>query len=158
METKEDIIKDLLYKLMRIINKRSRIETLRIRFDDDLELTPREIHTIEAIGKAENINVKELGDRFGVTKSAASQSVSKLERRGLVFKEPAAHSNKELRVRLTDSGWSAFHAHERHHEKHMADLVAKLETFSLSQIATTSVLLETIEDVMDSRLKHFPKQ
>ena len=157
METKEDIIKDLLRKLARIIGMRSRMEALRIKYDD-LTLSPREIHTIEAIGKHKNINVKGLGDRFGVTKSAASQSVAKLERRGLVVKEPAAHSNKELRLSLTDSGWRAFHAHERHHQKHMADLVAKLETFSLSQIATTSVLLETIEDVMDSRLELFLKE
>ena len=158
METKEDLIRALVYKLARIINKRSRIEALRIRFDDGAEFTPREIHTIEAIGKHENINVKELGDRFGVTKSAASQLVSKLERRGFVVKKHAAHSNKELRLSLTDSGWRAFHAHKRHHKMHMADMVAKLETFSLSQIATTSVLLETIEDVMDSRLDHFLKQ
>ena len=157
METKEDIIKDLLRKLSRIIDTRSRMEALRIKYDD-VALSPREIHTIETIGKHENINVKELGDRFRVTKSAASQLVAKLERKGLVFKEPAAHSNKELHVRLTDSGWRTFHAHERLHNEHMADMVAKLETFSLSQIATTSVLLEIIENVMLSRLDYFSKQ
>ena len=158
METKEDMIKDLLRKLMQIVNKRTRIEALRIRFDDGVEATPKEIHAIEVIGGHENINVKELGDHFGFSKSAASQLVSRLEKKGFVGKEQSAHSQKELRLFLTDLGWKAFHAHERFHQEHMAQLVTRLEAFSLSQLATTSVLLEVIENAMDDRLNQLSPQ
>jgi DNA-binding MarR family transcriptional regulator len=152
METKEELIAAMTRKLLRIINKHARIEELRIRFDEGVELTPKEIHTIQAVGEQKQINISDLATYFGVTKSAASQIVAKLAEKGFVDKRPAAHSNKEIQLSLTDMGWRAFSAHERIHGKHMADLVSRLNTFSLSQIATTTVLLEVIEAVIDDRL------
>lgn len=158
METKEDLIAAMTRKLLRIINKHARIEELRIRFDEGVELTPKEIHTIQAIGEQKQINVTDLAAYFGVTKSAASQIVAKLAEKGFVEKRHAAHSNKELQLSLTDLGWRAFHAHERFHGKHMADLVNRLSAFSLSQIATTSVLLEVIESVLEDRLSQISQE
>ena len=152
METKQDLIKTISWKLLRVLNKHSHIEELPIRFDEDLEATPREIHTIQAIGEHEQINITGVAAHFGVTKGAASQMIAKLEDRGFLQKERVDHSNKELRLSLTKLGWRAFHAHERFHEKHMADLVDRLSAFSLSQIATITVLLDIIESVVDERL------
>lgn len=152
METKEEFITAMSRKLLRILNKHARLEELRIRFDEGVEVTPKEIHTIQAIGEHKQINVTDLAAYFGVTKSAASQIVAKLTDKGFVEKRQAAHSNKELQLCLTELGWRAFHAHERFHGKHMADLVNRLSAFSLSQIATTSVLLEVIESVLEDRL------
>ena len=151
METKEDIIKDISQKLLRIINKHSRIEELPVHFGEGVEATPREIHTIQAIGEHKPINVTDLGSFFGVTKSAASQIVSKLAEKGFVEKGYTSYSNKELELSLTELGWRAFHAHERIHGKHMADILDHLCAFSLEQIATTSVLLDVIENVLDER-------
>ena len=153
METKEDLIKDISRKLLRIINKHSRIEELPIVFDEGVEATPREIHTIQAIGDNKQINITDVGAYFGVTKSAASQIITKLTEKGFVEKEYAVNSNKEGQLSLTQLGWQAYHAHERIHGKHMDDLIARLGAFSLSQIATTSVLLDVIESVVDERLK-----
>jgi DNA-binding MarR family transcriptional regulator len=152
METKEDFIKVMSRKLFRILNKHSRLEALPARFDEGVEVTHRELHAIQAIGENKRINITDLGACFGVTKSAASQMVSKLVKKGLVEKESSAHSNKELQLSLTDLGWRAFHFHERFHGDHMANLVDRLGAFSLSQIATTSVLLDVLESVVDERL------
>ncbi|WP_449245049.1 MarR family winged helix-turn-helix transcriptional regulator [Desulfobacca acetoxidans] len=152
METKEGFIAAMRQKLMRILNRQAQIEEIRIRFDEGVKLTPKEIHTIQAIGEPKQINLTDLAVHFGVTKSAASQIVAKLAEKGFVRKRHAAHSNKELDLSLTELGWRAFHAHERFHGKHMADLVNRLSAFSLAQIATTSVLLDVIESVLEERL------
>ena len=152
METKEDLIGAMSRTLMRIINKHSCLEARPIRFGDDLEVTHREIHAIQAIGEHARINITDLGRHFGVTKSAASQMVAKLAEKGLVEKEPAAHSNKEYQLSLTESGRRAFGVHEEYHGRHMAELAERLEAFSLLQIATASVLLEVIESVVDEHL------
>jgi DNA-binding MarR family transcriptional regulator len=152
METKEDLIREISRKLLRILNKHARIEEHSIRLDEELEMTPKEIHTIQAIGENEQINITEVGAYFGVTKSAASQMIARLSEKGIVEKESAAHSNKELRLFLTELGWRAFNAHEKLHGAHMADLVNRLGAFTLSQAATTAALLEVIESVVDDRL------
>ena len=152
METKEDLIRAISRRLMRILNKHARLEEHSIRFDEGVEMTPREIHTIQAIGEKKNINIIGLAANFGVTKSAASQMVAKLVGKGFVEKGQAAHSNKELQLSLTELGWRAFHAHEGLHGAHMADIVNRLGAFTLAQVATTAALLEVIESVVDDRL------
>lgn len=153
MESKIDLVKSISHQLLRVIKKQGRIEEIPIRLDEGVAVTPTESHIIQAIGENKSINVTELAVYFGVTKSAASQIVAKLAKRGFVEKTMSDHSGKELRLTLTNLGWRAFEAHEKCHGRHMADIVSRLGSFSLSQIATATVLLDVIEEVMDDRLK-----
>jgi DNA-binding MarR family transcriptional regulator len=152
METKEDLIRDLSRRLFRVLNKHARLEALPIRFDEGVTATHREFHAVQAIGENKGINVTDLGAHFGVSKSAASQMAAKLEKKGLVEKGSSPHSNKELQLNLTELGWKAFRLHEKFHGSHMADVIERLGAFSLSQVATTAVLLEVMEGVVDERL------
>lgn len=152
METKDDLIRAISQTLLRIMATHARIEELPVRFDQGVELTPREIHTIQMIGEHGGTNVTDLAARAGVTKSAASQMVGKLVERGFLEKAYADHSNKELRLSLTPLGQRAFSAHERIHGQHLAEVGQRLSCFSLPQIATTSVVLEVIEGVVRERL------
>ncbi len=103
---------------MRIINKHSRIEELPIRTGKNVGLTAREVHCLNVIGQQEGINIKTIGDTLGVTKSAASQMVGKLEKKGFAQKEKAVNNDKEILAYLTDTGWDAFKAHKEFHERH----------------------------------------
>ena len=153
MKTKDKKIENLLLHLRRIMNKHSSLEEQPIRFNEMVVLTPREIHSIQAIGENELINIKELGDYFGVSKSAASQMVAKLVEKGYVRKENPTYNNKELQLTLTDIGRQAFSAHECFHGKHMEDLIKRLNSeFTKTEIARASELLGMIEDIMDKRI------
>ena len=152
METKEELIKNTIRELLRIATMYSRIEELPIPVDGNLEVSTREAHTIQAVGENEPVSVTRIADVFGITKSGASQMVSKLVKRGFLLKKQAAHSNKEFELSLTPLGWRAFKAHEQFHGKDLTDLVDRLSGFSLSQIATLSVLLESLGSVMKHRL------
>lgn len=153
MKTKKNIVKTLLMQLMRIINKRSDIEECPVRFGGDVVFTPREIHSIQAIGEHEQINVKELGDYFGVTKSAASQMVTKLTGRGVVKKVNPADNNKELQLSLTEAGWEAFRAHEHFHARHMKKMTERLTSaFTEEEIEKVSGALHIIEQIIDENI------
>ena len=152
METKTEFIEKTIRELLRVSKLYSRIEELPVPVDENLEVTTREAHTIQAVGQSESVNVTQLADHFGITKSAASQMVSKLANRGFLLKRQAPHSNKEFELALTQLGWKAFDAHERLHGGDMAHLVERLSGFSLSQISTLSVLLESLAGVMEKRL------
>lgn len=158
METKEELIKSTVQQLLRVAKKYSRIEELHIPVDEYGEITTREAHMIQAIGEHAQMNVTGLATYFGITKSAASQMVAKLTKKGFLEKEQAPNSNKELQVSLTQLGREAFHAHEIFHGKDLTDLVSRLSAFSLSQIATISVLLEAVGSVMDERLSRLLKK
>lgn len=152
METKEELIKSTIHQLLRIAKKYARIEGLPIPVDQDTEITTAEAHTIQAVGESDRMRVQDLATHFGISKSAASQMVARLIKKGFVVKNPSLHSNKEFPLSLTDLGWKAFRAHEQLHGRDFDELVNRLSAFSLSQIATISVLLETVGSVMDERL------
>lgn len=158
METKEELIKVTIRRLLRIARMCARVEELPIGVDEGVEVTTAEAHTIQAIGEQERMRVVDVATYFGISKSGASQMVAKLIKKGFLDKKQSPHSNKELQLSLTPLGWRAFDAHERFHGKDMADLMERLGAFSLTQIATISVLLEALGSVMDERLSQQSKE
>jgi DNA-binding MarR family transcriptional regulator len=94
-----------------------------------------EIQTLQAIGRRPGMNLIQLAEMMGVTKGASSQMTSKLVRKGLVRKAASAQSGREIILHLTETGWRAFHEHEKLHESmfaavrahYGADLPAGLE-------------------------------
>lgn len=157
METKEELIKSTIHKLLRVAKKYSRIEGFPIRVNDDAEISTVEAHTIQTVGKGEQVRVLDIATHFGISKSAASQMVAKLIKKGFLDKNQSPLNGKEYPLSLTELGWQAFHAHERFHGKDLAVLLERLSTFSLPQIATVSVLLEAIESIVDERLENYHK-
>lgn len=153
METKEELIRSVVLELLRVANKYSQIEMLPIDVEGGLEITTREVHTIQAIGEREAMSVTDVATHFGVTTSAASQVVTKLAKKGFLEKRQAPRSNKEVHLFLTRAGWRAFRAHECFHGEDMRRLAAHLSVYPLQQIATLWVLLEVFETVMDERLE-----
>jgi DNA-binding MarR family transcriptional regulator len=112
---------------------------------------------VQAVGENRNMSVTQLADHFGITKSGASQMVKRLTKKGFLLKRQAAHSNKEFELSLTLLGRQVFEAHERLHGKDFNTLIDGLASFSISQVATLSVLMEsigtTLENVISQRDK-----
>ncbi len=152
MENTEEFILATIRQFVRVARKYADAENLPIPVEGHGEISTREAHIIEAVGDTPEINITALANRFGVSKSAASQMISKLAQKGFVDKSASPHSNKEYLLTLTELGWRGFAAHEHFHGRDLARLKARLGAFSLSQVATLSVLLEAIDDVMDARL------
>lgn len=152
METKDDLIMATVRQLRGVAAKYARMEEMPIPVGEGITVTTREAHTIEAVGNRKQMSVTDVANAFGITKSAASQMVSKLCDKGFLDKKQAPHSNKEFQLTLTPLGQKAFDAHERFHGQDREALMERLRGFSLSQVATISVLLEAIGDVVDKRL------
>src|SRR6056297_3476791 len=94
----------LLESFFRIVNHFSVIERNPKKYGTDELFHKLEIHTIHAIGENPGINVTELAKWHGITKSAVSQVVKKLEKRGLIYRYNAPDNAKEVLFKLTDKG------------------------------------------------------
>ena len=84
-------------------------------FGTGVPIYRKEIHTLQAIGQHPKINITALAEYMGVTKGAVSQTAAKLIRKGMVRKQYAKGSKKEVILELTDLGWVGFHNHEKFH-------------------------------------------
>jgi DNA-binding MarR family transcriptional regulator len=152
MNAKEETIRHMNSRLMRIINKHVQTESIPISVGDNVRLSPGEIRFIQTIGENEGANVMTLGKRMGITKSAVSQMVGKLGKKGFVVKRPAADNNKETLVFLTPTGNQAYAVHKEFHERHLHNLIDRLGEFSDTQIATAAMILSAVETVVDERM------
>ena len=74
-----------------------------------------EIHVIWLLGTEPDLYGLKLAQKIGVTKSAASQLLSKLEKRGMICSHVASDKLTKRTYSLTEEGWKVFHFHEKIH-------------------------------------------
>lgn len=86
-------------------------------FGVEVTLCRAEIHTIQAIGSCEGINITELADQLCVKKPTISERLNKLNRLKLIKKTRSHINGKIIQLYLTETGWTAYENHEKNHEK-----------------------------------------
>jgi len=111
-------------KLMQILDEvLTKVELLHTPshdFGTGIPIYRKEIHTLQAIGRHPKINITALAEYMGVTKGAVSQTIAKLIKKGMVQKQYAKGSKKEVILELTDLGWVGYHNHEKFHMEMLA--------------------------------------
>ena len=106
-------------------------------------LSPAQMHTIEVIGHHQDMMMKELADRLGVTTGTLTVAVDRLEKLGMVIRRPHEHDRRSWIVALTDDGKAMFEQHNSFHETFTREISHELSDEEL----------ETMSRYMDSILK-----
>lgn len=142
--TPEDIdhIDDLSHKLVELYDKINSWEHSVIKGSG---LSPAQMHTIEVIGHQQDIRMKELAERIGVTTGTLTVAVDKLEKKGLVERKPHHSDRRSWLVALTPKGKAVFTQHDRFHNDFTKDIS---EGMTNKEIATFSTLLGKLLDRM----------
>lgn len=110
-----------------------------------------EVHTIEAIGKNNKINVTELAQYLGVTKGAVSQMVDKLIKKGMVNKKMISDTENEVSLELTEQGNLVFQGHEEYHKELYAEISEKLHFLSYENLEIFLDTLNVLENFLDTK-------
>lgn len=143
---------DLSSRLRRIVHKHLRIQGLSLSLGDGFFLSPSEVHVLQAIGESQGRNVTSLAEVLGVTKSAVSQMLKKLDLKGLIRKAQTGEDERDILVFLSETGEKAFAEHQKFHLKHLSKLRDRLSCFSEEDLAVTSRVLAEIERTVDDRI------
>jgi DNA-binding MarR family transcriptional regulator len=107
--------KELMDKFVRIMSKYGEMERKPRDYGTGDLLFPSEIHTMDVIGDNPGINITELAEKLGVSKSAISQIVNKLERKKFVRRYKEQDNGKEVLLQLMQKGQLAFLGHKKYH-------------------------------------------
>ena len=150
---KVDKIHDFKETFLRIINKFKVLEKIPIDHGTGDLLYASEINTLEIIGKFPGINLTQLAEKKGVTKSAVSQIVAKLVKKHLVTKNQSPNHEKVFFLELTNSGEIAFENHEKFHEKYDLPMIEKLSGMNDKQFDQVAEIFEMLESTIDKYLK-----
>ena len=115
MTDSEATYERIMSKFDRVVTVMESMHAPSLSFGTGVAMYRREIHTIQAIGKNPGINITLLAEYMGVTKSAVSQIIKKLIKKGLVCKTYAPGNAKEVILELMDLGMIGFRNHEKFH-------------------------------------------
>jgi DNA-binding MarR family transcriptional regulator len=111
----------------------------------DSGLSPAQMHTVEIIGHNQNMRMKELAERLGVTTGTLTVGVDKLEKIGLVERKPHESDRRSWLIVLTDKGKKMYEQHHKYHQDFTNEISRDL---TLDQIETLTNHL----DIMLKRL------
>jgi DNA-binding MarR family transcriptional regulator len=107
----------LIAKFSRVSKLWQQLDSQPRKFGTETDLTGSEIHLVEVIGQNEGLSVTDMAKRLGITKGAISQTLKKLEEKGLVVKEVDPTNTSRITVSLSTKGKVGYYSHLQWHEK-----------------------------------------
>jgi len=116
--------------ISQIINKLIFLEKKSIVEIDGVRLFPSEIHLMLVIEADRAVNAITMAKRLGISKGAVSQTLTRLEKKGILVKKRDTAYKNELTAHFTELGAKALERHHYMRSSLLADYDAYLETIS----------------------------
>ncbi|MGD9210179.1 MAG: MarR family transcriptional regulator [Desulfobacteraceae bacterium] len=91
-----------------VINKILFKEKKKIFKFKEVSLYPSEVHLMLVIKNDIDTNVTQIAKQLGLTKGAISQTLLRLEKKGIITKTKDPYNKNELKLSLTDFGEKAY--------------------------------------------------
>ena len=95
---------DLVSLVMAAVDRILHVEKGQVLEAEGIKLHPSEIHVLLFLHARPGANASEIAERFGITKGAVSQTLSRLEKKGVLTKDRNPESQTELVISLTGRG------------------------------------------------------
>jgi DNA-binding MarR family transcriptional regulator len=139
-------------KFSRVVKLWQDVEKKPQKFGTEENLYSSEIHLIEAIGENNHLSVTDIAKYLGVTKGAVSQTLKKLENKGLAIKNTDPLNSSRAIVVLTAKGKMAFYAHEHWHEQMDGGFRQYMNSLAQEQMDLIYEVLSNVENFIKTRL------
>lgn len=112
----DSFIKSLDESMVHLCNLGMLVESMDRDYGIGFEISPKEIHFIEAVHNHPQFNSTELSLELGLRKGTFSKLGKKIEGRKLIERYQQKDNQKEVYYKLTDLGQKAFEGHYKFHE------------------------------------------
>jgi DNA-binding MarR family transcriptional regulator len=118
---------------------------------EEVKLYPSEIHLMKMVDHNPAFNATNIAKLLGVTKAAISQTLLRLEKKGIVAKGsgPFCH---ELRIMLTPLGKDALTAFHKHNYRQWGNFARYCERLPRTRQRAISRFFARLEGFLNSRL------
>ncbi|MFD3156881.1 MarR family winged helix-turn-helix transcriptional regulator [Haloimpatiens sp. FM7330] len=141
---------DFFERTYRIINKYNHKTKKPKSYGTEHLLYSSEVHMIEVIGHHSALTSTQIATLQGVTKGAVSQTVSKLQKKGLIYKSVSSNGNNEILITLSDTGKIIYQNHLKFHKNLISQLSILADELTPESTATLQKMLNVIEETLDN--------
>jgi len=120
-------INELLTSTFHLILK---TELKMIKECEKNNLSIREIHLLEIVGKAENgISISQIAKTFQITMASVTIMVKKMEQQNFLERQKDSTDGRSVLIRLTEAGKKIDAYHDKFHQKMVNDITSNLTDF-----------------------------
>lgn len=142
---------NLVTKIFDTISKLTSLDRRRNIFYKDIKLYPSEIHLLLFVYHIQDKNITQIADHLGLTKGAISQTLSRLNRKGIIIKETEPSQKNQLHIQFTDKGKILM--------EHVNEFRSLLETEFLNYLESKSIEeKQLISDFLDTMISIMHKK
>ena len=103
-------------EIRRVINRSMFLEKRTILHHEDLRLYPSEIHLLQVIKEGADLSAGEMARKLGISNGAVSQTLNRLEKKGVIQKTKEPALKNKLTATLTEFGQAAIRQFEQGQE------------------------------------------
>lgn len=115
-----------------------------------IKLYSSEIHLMQTVEYSPDINASEIAKLLGVTKGAVSQTITRLENKGILKRKSGPLYSNELRILLTPFGKDALASLLTKNNTKWRDLTMYFENLTEEEDRTIARFLVKLEDFLKS--------
>ncbi|MFX1467457.1 MAG: MarR family winged helix-turn-helix transcriptional regulator [Promethearchaeota archaeon] len=134
---------NLVGKILETISELAFLERRRKITYKGIKLFPSEIHLLLFVYHIQDKNITQIADHLGLTKGAISQTLSRLQKKGIIIKETEPFQKNQLHIQFTNKGKILM--------DHVNEFRGFLETEFLSYLKTkTSGEKQLISNFLDT--------
>lgn len=140
--------KSIFMTFWKIINWAGERNRIAKNYGTDDKLYISEIHTLAVIGENPGILQRELCESLGVTKGRISIIVSNLVKKKLVIKMANLNNNKELPLKLSETGETVFKFHEMQEQERNIKINKLIENLSDDELDKFNDILSEVLNIL----------
>ncbi len=137
-------------RIFRFINKIIFLEKKKIFAHEGVKLFPSEIHLMLWIEQGETGNATRIAQGLGISKSAVSQTLSRLEKKNILIKEKDTSNKNELILSFTGFGSQALNRYKQTLLSGMAGHGQYLESLSDEEKRVIRQFMAHMESVIET--------
>ena len=100
MSQDRDLVAQILDSIATLVS----LDKKRVVTHKGEKLHPSEVQLLMFLFHVQDTNITAIADQMGLTKGAISQTLSRLQKKGIINKEMFPEKKNELRVQFTESG------------------------------------------------------
>lgn len=119
------------------------------RLDADGELSAAQLSTLKMV-QDDGIRVGDIARNLGVKVPSATEQIIKLERAGLVRRDPDPDDSRGVRVRLTEAGRAAVASANARRNASMATILGSLPAGDRAALAAALPVIGRINETLQS--------
>jgi DNA-binding MarR family transcriptional regulator len=146
METTPESVME---RLQRVINMILFLGKKRVFRFKSVDFFPSEVHLMMVIREGTSTNATRMAEELAVTKGAVSQSLTRLEKKGVLLKTKDPSRKNELTLSFTPFGTRALEHHQRHTAGLFAGPRSYLNRLSVKERRAIQGFLAELEGAFD---------